>query len=76
MFNKSINLSGKDLHLNFMSVTPVVSFLDRCGHTTCQTDQEARYYIYQRDPKLYYALSYVYLNYQYTVPTHLATCVS
>lgn len=50
--------------------------MNTCGHTTCQTDQEARYYIYQRDPKLYYALSYVYLNYQYTVPTHLATCVS
>lgn len=50
--------------------------MNTCGHTSCQTDQEARYYIYQRDPKLYYALSYVYLNYQYTVPTDLAACVS
>ncbi|XP_062574547.1 uncharacterized protein LOC134236392 isoform X2 [Saccostrea cucullata] len=50
--------------------------MNTCGHTHCQTEQEARYYIYQKDSKLYYALSYVYLNYQYTVPSNLASCVT
>ncbi|XP_048737548.2 uncharacterized protein LOC130046264 [Ostrea edulis] len=50
--------------------------MNTCGHTHCQTEQEARYYIYQKDSKLYYALSYVYLNYQYTVPSQLATCIT
>jgi hypothetical protein len=64
------------IHVKVAAIVMLTIFITRCGHTHCQTEQEARYYIYQRDSKLYYALSYVYLNYQYTVPSQLATCVT
>ncbi|XP_048733138.1 uncharacterized protein LOC125649555 [Ostrea edulis] len=56
--------------------TNLGSGMNMCSNTFCQTEEDVRYNIYEKDPDLYYALAYVYVNYELQKPSHLATCVT